>query len=266
MPELPDVENFTLYFKRTSLHKKINDVDAVTKQLIQGITFPNFRKILKGREFSGAYRRAKYLVAEIRGRQEKLVMHFGMTGYLRYKKQASERDKEDRFAQVIFKFTNGYEMQWINKRKLGRIYLVNDIEEVNALKEMGPEPFSFSQNDFLELLQARSHKNIKAFLMEQKDIAGIGNEYSDEILFQAGISPKRKTDDLSDKERRLLYRKMSSVLKAAIKVGPPEGEFGPEWLMAHRAGDMVCPKNSRHKLVKETIAGRSSVYCPEHQK
>lgn len=265
MPELPDVENFTLYLKRNSLNKKIIDVDAVTKQLIQGITFPNFRKTLKGSEFAKAYRRAKYLVVELKGAEEKLVMHFGMTGYLRYRKQDAEKDREDRFSQVVFKFRNGYELQWMSKRKLGRIYWVKDINEVKALKEMGPEPFDLSEMDFLGLLNQRPRKNIKAFLMEQKDIAGIGNEYSDEILFQTGISPMRKTDDLEEKKKKELYRKMKSVLRAAIKVGPPEGEFGPEWLLAHRAGDMLCPKNKNHKLVKETIAGRSSVYCPEHQ-
>jgi formamidopyrimidine-DNA glycosylase len=265
MPELPDVENFTRYLKRTALKKKIKGVEAQTKQLIQGVTFPNFRQALVGRKFSQAYRRAKYLIIELEGVDEKMVMHFGMTGYLRYRKQDAEKDREDRFAQVTFLFANGYELQWMSKRKLGRIYWVRDINDINALKEMGPEPFDLSEADFLELLAERANKNIKAFLMEQKDIAGIGNEYSDEILFHAGISPKRKTDDLNDKEKKTLFQNMRSVLEDAVRVGAPDGDFGPEWLLSHRSGDMLCPKNSRHKLVKETIAGRPSVYCPEHQ-
>jgi formamidopyrimidine-DNA glycosylase len=189
-------------------------------------------------------------------------MHFGMTGYLAFKKEGQNPEKH---ARVIFKFTNGDRLEWTNRRLLGKIYFVNRPEDVGAIGKMGPEPLEIDEEEFLNLLAKKKAKGVKAFLMNQADIGGIGNQYSDEILFRAGINPRRKVASLKDEEKRLIYESMNRVLNEAIGIGAPEGVFDASWLISHRDTDMICPLDGS-ELKKEMIAGRSSVFCPDHQK
>ncbi|MFQ5861958.1 MAG: Fpg/Nei family DNA glycosylase [Candidatus Brocadiales bacterium] len=265
MPELPDVEGFKRYFKNTSLNKKIVGVECPAKDLIKKITFVRFKEKLIAKRFKNAWRRGKFLIIEIKGIPEKLVIHFGMTGNLHYVKQGKERGK-DRFSRLIFKFENSYELRWLDMRKLGKVYLVKDPKEIKLIKEMGPEPLGLSRPGFLGLLQGHKGKNIKAFLLDQRDIAGIGNIYSDEILFKAQINPHRKIKTLNLKEKEKICQAMSRVLKGAIRIQPPSGKFGLSWLLSHRGKDMRCPKNKSHQLKREIIANRAATYCPTCQK
>jgi formamidopyrimidine-DNA glycosylase len=102
--------------------------------------------------------------------------------------------------------------------------------------------------------------------MDQTAIAGIGNEYSDEILFRSGINPHRKITSCTRKGKETLYRNTKTVLQKAISLKPPRGTFDASWLIIHRKTDMQCPKNKNLRLKKETVAGRSAVYCPVDQK
>lgn len=264
MPELPDVESFKNYFERTSLNKKIFDIECESKELIKKISFKEFKKKLINKKFKTSWRRGKFLIVEIMEIPEKLVLHFGMTGDLNYTKQGTEKEGKDRFTRLTFKFSNRYELRWLNMRKLGKVYLVDDLNKIKLLKEMGPEPLSLSKNKFFDLLDKHKNKNIKAFLMDQRDIAGIGNVYSDEILFQSGIDPRRKIESLEIAEKEKLYKETIEVLKEAIKILSQNRNFGNFWLIPHRGTDMKCP-NSKNKLRKETVAGRSAVFCSECQ-
>ena len=266
MPELPDVEYFDSYIRRTSLHKKINVIKCRDASLLQKMSCKNFMKKLKGDRFNDAWRRGKLLIVETSTDKYKLVLHFGMTGDLQYRKIRKENPSyDDIYAKIVFQFKNNYELLWIDKRKLGKVYLMQNLEKIALFENMGPEPLELSEKDFLNLLQKKKTKNIKSFFMDQHDIAGIGNEYSNEILFRCGIHPKRSIRSLDDKERKAVYRTMVDTLKKAIRVRPPKGEFGKSWLLAHLT-DMKCPKNKKHELKKEKIAGRTAVFCPHHQK
>ena len=109
-------------------------------------------------------------------------------------------------------------------------------------------------------------KNIKAFLMDQRNIAGIGNIYSDEILFQAKISPQRKIEDLTQKEKKVLFQKTRYVLTKATKFLISLREFPKSWLEPHRHTDRICPRNKNHKLSREIIGGRPAIFCHICQK
>ncbi len=259
MPELPDVEAFKTYFKKTSLNKIIADVQCSCKDLIKNINFKDLRNELIGKSFIDVNRRGKFLICEIKDIPEKLIFHFGMTGDLHYVKQ---RTKKDRFTRLVIKFENGYELKWLSIRKLGKIYLVKDPEEVKLIKEMGPEPLTISKKDFFKILDKHQRKNIKAFLLDQRDIAGIGNVYSDEILFKAKINPHKNIETIGSEQREKLYRSMKMVLKEAIDCNM---YFDSSWLIVHRGRDMRCPRNKNHKLKREIIAGRSCYFCPACQ-
>jgi len=277
MPELPEVEAFKEYVKNTSTNKKISDIKSASKRLIKKITFDDFKKTLKNKKIKSPKRKGKYLVIPLSDSKNKIIMHFGLTGSLKY---TDDRDEKVKYAQVSFIFSDGSVLHWINKRKFGNMWLIEDVSELNNLKKLGKNPLKISQKEFTKLLEDHSRKNIKSFLMDQEILAGIGNEYSDEILFQAGIDPRRKAHDLSDNEIKTLYKKMQDILNYAINVrvkniknmdkkdyfSPEDTDFKSSYLQAHRHSDKKCPKNKNHSLKKEKIAGRSSYFCPKDQK
>jgi len=270
MPELPDVENFKDYFNKTSCNKKIKEVLCISPELIKGVGVSDFKKNLIGKSFRKAERRGKCMIVLINKSDRKLVFHFGMTGNLSYTSSESPLSGRDKFARVIFKFENGYELRWLNQRKLGKIWMVEDISEIELLKKMGKEALLLSKKEFFDILSERG--KIKSILMDQSKIAGIGNIYSDEILFQSRISPLRDARTLTEKEKEILYKNMKKVLNTAIKlVGksyPYNGNvsFPKSWIIPHRHSDMICPNNKNHKLRKTSIGGRSSYYCPYCQR
>lgn len=254
MPELPDVEALRKYFNRTSIHRIIINVNVETEDLIHGASAEDFRKFLINREFQNASRRGKFMITNVSNSEKKVVFHFGMTGGFHYHKTGGG---ENRHTRIRFLFENGYELRWLNQRKLGRVFLVSDINEIETIKNMGSEPLEMERGDFLDLLQEHPRKNIKGFLMDQSIVAGIGNIYSDEILFQAGIMPIRKAGSLKKKEKRHLFEKMRYILKNSSNI--------KEFIIPHRHGDMKCPKcGGELKSVK--IIGRTSFYCPRCQR
>jgi formamidopyrimidine-DNA glycosylase len=277
MPEIPEVEAFKDFIIKTSLHKKIEDVTSSAKELIKGTSFADFKKSLKNKEFTSAERKGKYLIIHTSNKPKKVVMHFGLTGGLAYEKN---KDIKIKYSRVTFKFSNAF-LHWTNRRKFGKVWLVKNLDEIKGLEDLGPDPFALTEKQFVKLMQQHSSKNIKAFLMDQSIIAGLGNEYSDEILFQAGIDPHRKVSDLSSAEMKKAYTKMKSVLNYFIKLrkkylknvgsvdyfsNEDRKHFKLTSLQAHRHIDNKCPKNKNHTLKKVTIGGRSAYYCPKDQK
>ncbi len=258
MPELPELASYKQYVKGTALHKTIAAVWSNRESLVQGISFEEFQEKLAGTQFDDANRRGKYLILSVAGIPQVLLMHFGMTGQLVYEKTGEDDTLSS--ARVVFRFSNAYELCYINPRKLGELRLIKRGEKGDVLQQLGPEPFDVSEEAFFHLLAEHPRKNVKSFLMDQHIIAGIGNIYSDEILFGAGIDPHRTAGELTQTERSRLYTVMHQVLAAAVDIlQSREGEFPSEWLIAHRR-DKQCPLHN-HTVTHETIAGRSAIYC-----
>jgi formamidopyrimidine-DNA glycosylase len=228
-------------------------------------TCAGLSRTLQGKKFDNVTRRGKFMIATIKESDRKLVIHFGMTGSLEYTRFHERSEEAIRYGHLIMRFIDGNALVWTDRRKFGGIYLVSHIADIPLLKEMGPEPLDITTHDFMSLLDRHAAKNIKVFLMDQRDIAGIGNVYSNEILYRSGIAPVRYIDSIGPKERKRLYTQMKKVLKAPICIGPPEGEFGREWLIVHTR-EMRCPADARHTLVKKKIVGRSAYYCPIHKR
>ena len=278
MPEMPEVEAFDYYIKKNCLNKMIESVEVTDKKLIRKIPYTDFKQDLTGEKFDSVTREGKYLVIGIKPNSMKLIMHFGLTGFVVVMK---DNDKKVRFSQVRFIFKNNVVLHWCDVRKFGKLWLVNKINEVKGLEQLGPDPLKLTQQEFIALMNKSKSKNIKAFLMDQSIISGIGNEYSDEILFQSGIDPHHKVGDLMPHAMKKIYHQMQKVLKYAIvlrkknisKLGNQRlfsandsTTFKSSYLQAHRHTDMRCPKNKNHMLKKATIAGRSAYYCPHDQR
>lgn len=277
MPELPEVEGFKRYLEQTSLNKKIIDVVSSDHDVIHNITFATFKKDLIGQKYVAAHRKGKYLIIDLSNSSKKLVMHFGLTGTLSYTHDTTTKVP---YSRVIFIFSGDTALHWSCKRKIGKLWLVNNETDIKGIKELGIDALAVSEEQFTDLVHESPRKNIKSFLMDQTILAGIGNEYSDEILFQAGVSPQHVAGDLSKAAIKKIYTNMIEVLTYAAALRKKHSMelstttffskvdrsyFKRSYLQAHRHEDMICPKDTTHRLQKITVGGRTAYYCPEHQ-
>lgn len=260
MPELPNVETFRRYLDATSLHKRINRVECADEKVLD-ITPQRLGQALVGRQLIASRRRGKHLLVEL-DRGGWLALHFGMTGYLRYFKGPSE-DREAAFDAVRILFDNGFALALNTRRKLARLRLTDDPDRYATDHGLGPDALELPENAFVDLLDDR-RGSIKSFLMNQALLAGIGNEYSDEILFQAGIHPTVTVDRLDSNRRHALYTTLRDVLERAVECGGEPTRMPDDFLLPHRGAGERCPRCSA-PLKHIKVAGRSAFVCERCQ-
>ena len=261
MPELPEVETQLLYFRRTAIGQCIERVLITAPNIIRNPTARMFGRDLRGRSFVQASRRGKYLIIDLdNGR--KLILHFGMGGDLAYFQNTRERPD---YTRIEFVLTNGWRLAFTCPRKICRVMLVDDISQVPALHEMGPEPLggAFSLAFLEHLIEQRSRRKIKPLLMDQRMIAGVGNIYADEILFESRVRPDRIAATLSENEIKLIHRATRRVLRRSIRTADQE-EFPSDFLVSREARGAVC-KICGEPIQKKTIGGRTAHFCARCQ-
>ncbi len=258
MPELPEVENRLLYFQKTALGETIDRVVVTAPGMIKSPSAARFARSLAGRRMSKAERRGKYLII-ILDDDRALILHFGMGGELSYYADSRERP---RFTRIEFFLKSGGRLAFTCPRKICRVLLVDSLDEVPALKGMGPEPLAsnFSLGYLERVIEESPARQIKPLLMDQKKIAGVGNIYADEILFEAGVRPDRRCSTLTREEIKRIHRETRRVLRRAIKTGgddqPPE-----EFLVSRSSRGARC-RRCGQPIQKKTIGGRTSYSCP----
>src|SRR5512142_2867850 len=208
MPELPEVEVYCRYFEKHALRQKIGRVRVLDERITGGLS------ALRGRSFRKVRRHGKHLFAD--ARDVWLHLHFGMTGDLSY-----YRGDDPRFARVIFDFTNGAHLAFEDMRRFGVADLTTSPEAYVEEHGLGPDPLEISLPRFRQLLENRRGA-IKSLLMSQNVIAGIGNLYADEILFQTSIHPRRAADTLSSADVRKIYTAMRRILRRPRRKLPRE--------------------------------------------
>ena len=261
MPELPDVEEFRQYFQATSLHQRVAEVDVRSQQLLESIQPAALRDALQGRSFEEADRHGKYLLAHMDGGRW-LELHFGMSGYLTYFKNAADDPEYDR---MLITFENGYHLAYVSQRKLGEIDIIDEIGDLIEEKDLGPDVMSESFDlDAFKACLADRRGMIKSALMDQSLMAGIGNVYSDEILFQAQIHPRTQVQALDMSTVEGLYETMREVLRVATDALVGEDGFPDSYLTPHHAQDGECPLCGE-LLQRVKVSGRSAYFCPNRQ-
>jgi formamidopyrimidine-DNA glycosylase len=265
MPELPDVEVFRRYLDRTCQGRVIRNVAVNDQRLLSGIASGAFCARLEGARVIGAQRHGKHLLVKL-APAGWLTMHFGMTGALRHWQGAGP---EPSYARIRFDFADGHHLAYVNLRRLGAVGLVDDAETFIATERLGPDALDpqFDLAAFERALSARK-RDIKSLLMDQTAIAGIGNIYSDEILFQAAIHPRTRTDRLGPDARKLLFRQTKHVLQTAFERGSG-AELNADalprsFLLPHRKKGGHCPRCGG-ELDTAKFSGRTAYYCPHCQ-
>jgi formamidopyrimidine-DNA glycosylase len=163
------------------------------------------------------------------------------------------------------RFSNGYHLAYDAQRKLGEIALIRDKAAYLAQKEIGMDALSPDCDDAALRDALRGRRGmIKSALMNQKLVAGIGNIYADEILFQAHIHPKTPVNALDEPKLHTLFQTMKDVLQTAIEHQADPARFPDSFLIPHREQDARCPQCSGH-IDALKVSGRTSYYCPACQ-
>jgi formamidopyrimidine-DNA glycosylase len=259
MPELPDVEVFRRYMNSTSLHQKIEKIEVGQERVLRNTTPSGLGRKLKGCQFERTKRHGKHIFACV---DEKfwLMFHFGMTGFFKYFKNKEESPPHTR---ILFRFENGYHLAYDSQRMLGQVQVVEDAGRFIIEKDLGLDALDLSLSAFKNLARGRRGA-VKTFLMNQSLIAGIGNIYSDEILFQAGIHPKTQVKNLDEDQIENLYGEMRKVLKTAIKKKANPDEFPDDFLIPYRGEKKTCPRCGG-EIKKIKVNNRGTYFCPRCQ-
>jgi formamidopyrimidine-DNA glycosylase len=265
MPELPDVELYKRHLDAHALHRRIADVAVNDARILGDLPAKAFVARLEGNRFEGSRRHGKHLLVEL-AQGGWLTLHFGMTGTL----QSFERLADDPpYDRVRFDFADGGHLAYVNRRMLGRVGLADDADGFVAAEQLGPDALDpgFDLGALAAAL-AKRRRDVKAVLIDQALIAGIGNIYADEILFQARIHPKTAAASLSARRRAVLFEQIKAVLKTAIGAGAgaeqlldrlPEG-----YLLRQRERGGACPRCGR-PIATLKSGGRTSYFCPRCQ-
>lgn len=257
MPELPDVEVLKRYIKSTSLGRFIEGVEVRDLRVTRGVSARRFRYALRGRSIVKADRHGKYLFAGVSGGSW-LVMHFGMSGSLSF---YSRGEEEPGYTRLVLKLSGFSALAYTSVRRLGFVSLVADVKMFIDAKGIGPDALVIDKDTFVELFRSRKGF-VKSALMDQRVLAGLGNIYSDEVLFQSGIHPGARIEELGRIDLERLFRKMKHVLDVAIDRRVKR--FPGNWLIQNRSAGATC-KRCGSKIAREKLVGRSSYFCPRCQ-
>lgn len=274
MPELPEVEVVRRDLEREVVGKKIKSVDVTGMRSIRRYRQRKpFIQALENRKFIGVERRGKYLILKLDDANA-LVVHLGMSGQLLRAKTA--REAAPKHTHVTIVFTQGGQLRFVDPRTFGEMFVtpLDGIEqEVDELAHLGIDPLETAMSwDYFGELVAQRHAKLKPALMDQKLMAGIGNIYSDEILFTAGLRWDRMSDSLSPEEVRRLYRSVIETLQDAVKYRGSSladeqyvdlfGNKG-EYQLHHKvyAREGAPCRRCRQPIVREKAGGRSTFFC-----
>jgi len=267
MPELPEVETIKNELAPRVVGQSFTEVTILDAKLVCGGFVEEVRRELIGQKVENLERRGKYLIFHL-SNGSFLIMHLRMTGVLLLNPR-----KVDRYARAVFQFSNRHRFVFSDRRRLGLIWLVDDASTV--VGKLGPEPLDESFiPDILGQRLSRHHIPVKAALLDQCIVAGIGNMYADEALFAARIHPLRKADDLSPEEMRTLHNCICKILQAAIgnkgasvdTYVRPKGESGTahfDFKVAHKGGE-ICPVCGS-TIERCVVQNRGTYFCPRCQ-
>jgi len=267
MPELPEVETIKAELMPHVLGRTITGVELYWERIVRQPSVEEFRSRVIGQRITGLSRRGKYLFFHLSG-GEMLVMHMKMTGSLLI-------DPSDgRFTRAVLHLNNGVALHFWDPRKFGVMWLDKDDSAVAG--KLGPEPLDddFTSEVLAELLRKRT-ASIKPIILDQSIIAGIGNMYADEALFDAKIHPGRPVGSLSGDEIERLHGSIKRVLlKGLDSKGAsirnyirPDGSLGTahdEFNVAHGVGKN-CPRCGT-PIKRIVLRGRGTYFCPECQR
>lgn len=284
MPELPEVETIRRGLSKLLVGKTVVDVTSDTPK-----SFPNVpadvEQFLKGATVVAIVRRAKVLLIEL-STHYTLVIHLKMTGQLVYRgwqnfgaghpNDSLIGELPDRSTRVILDLDDGSRLFFNDQRKFGWMRLMPTLEvpNINFMQKVGPEPLedAFTSEEFIPRVRRRANTSIKAAILDQTVLAGVGNIYADESLWGARIHPAQRVRDVADAQLALLLHEIKFVMNLSIEKGGStdrnyvnaEGKRGSyiDFARVFRKEGTPCPRHPDVVIEKIRVAGRGTHVCP----
>jgi formamidopyrimidine-DNA glycosylase len=278
VPELPEVESARAAVERAALRRRIADVDDADTWECRPHAPGEIREALVGRELTGAFRRGKSMWCETSGIGRSptpgpvLGVHLGMSGRMlvtdgagelteggdwlggRYGRRATEPERKPVWDRFTLTFADGGTLRLFDQRRLGRVRLDPD------LSHLGPDAEQVGQEE-LAARVSRSRAPVKARLLDQSVVAGVGNLLADETLWQARLSPRRPANELSTEELRTLHQALHEATAAAIA----HGGVHTGQVIEFRGRGRHCPRCGT-EMVSAPVGGRTTWWCPAEQR
>jgi formamidopyrimidine-DNA glycosylase len=276
MPELPEVQTIVNDLLDAGLKSAlIQNVTVGWPRSIAGMSPGAFARSIKGLRIDNIHRRAKYIVFTLGPGKAAMLMHLRMSGRLSIAATGEQRDKHE---HVCIAFSDGRELRLHDTRKFARLYLCPTADEITG--NLGPEPLDaeFTLKKFRSML-AKRPRMLKPLLLDQRCIAGLGNIYVDEALFEAGLHPCRRACTLERDESAKLFRAIPRVLKRGLRnlgttLGTGQANFfsvagrrgnNSSELQVFRRTGLPCPR-CRAIIIRIIVGQRSTHICPVCQK
>jgi formamidopyrimidine-DNA glycosylase len=291
MPELPEVETIVNGLRKEVLERTFLDFWTDTPKTVKRMEVNDFKEKIKGREIIEIRRRAKNVLIFL-SNDLVILIHLKMTGHLlignwEYSQEGKNwiplakgpivDDPYNRFVRAMFFLDDGRQLALSDMRKFAKIELWKKEEIGEVFSETGPEPVNegFSLDDFIEAFKSKKRGKIKQLLMVQSLIAGIGNIYANEILFEANIHPEEDISKLDREDFKKMYLAMKDILSKAIKAGGDSfsdfrniyGERGKfQNMMKIYGKDGQKCQACGNTIVRSMLGGRGTFHCPNCQK
>jgi formamidopyrimidine-DNA glycosylase len=259
MPELPEVNTFKRYFDESALHQRIASTQVFDDKIIRNVSGSQFEMLTKDRRFTGSYRRGKYLFAKLDNGHD-ILLHFGMTGDLNYYQDPIDRSKHERF---VFHFENDFKLGFDCPRKFARILYLEDRDAYIKEIKLGPDALEITLDDFLAAAKNKKG-SIKGFLLNQKQLAGVGNLYADEICYQTRVHPASVVKAIPEKKQAEMFTKMKEIIQYAVDRNAYYKDYPEDWLWQWREQGSTAPDGS--PIQQEKIGGRTTYFFPAWQR
>ena len=288
MPELPEVEVVRRSLNELIVGLKINKVTIYNRNLRYKIS-KKFKKAIQGQKIISIFRRGKFLLIALKNKNL-ILIHLGMTGKILIKKKSHKStiftdyyfDKKiiKKHNHLKIKFSDSVDLIYNDIRKFGFLKILSNKNfQVNRhISKLGPEPLSSDFNfNYLKNQCKKKYISIKNFIMDQKNISGLGNIYANEILFLSSINPKKMTYKLLDEQILKIISSTKKILTKAIQLGGSsikdfnsisgkKGDFQNKFKVYNRANKSCLKPKCDGSIKKIYISNRSTFYCQKCQK
>jgi formamidopyrimidine-DNA glycosylase len=295
MPELPEIETVKLQLQKHLIGKTIDHLAKLHVKSVQGNI-----DLVKGKKIISIERKGKMLIIKLNNNLN-ICIHFKMTGQLIFRKFEIRNSKFENYTKniivgghpssdwigelpnkhtrAVFQFIDKSKLYFNDQRLFGWIKILddNDIQSLNFLKNLGPEPWDINDQDFYNII-SKKKKSIKLTIMDQEILAGVGNIYANDSLWEAGIDPKREGKVIRQEESKKLRDAIIKVLREGIKYGgasAPDnkyvnlqglgGKYQEHFRVYEREGEK-CLRNDGGIIKKIQLGGRGTYFCPICQK
>ncbi|MDD1747166.1 MAG: hypothetical protein LUQ16_05330 [Methanomassiliicoccales archaeon] len=259
MPELPEVEMVRRYVEGRFQGRTISKLRVIDKGILDGVTKEALVRSVQGRRIMAVKRHGKQLFLELD--EGILTVHLGMTGDLL---MLNKRERLPTHARVLMILEDGTRLAYDDPRKFGAIGFTSSAKEFVAERKLGPDALQISGKQFVERVRS-SHRAIKSVLLDQHILAGVGNLYADEALYQAKVHPSTPADKLSDPILKKIFVEVSRTLRASIKVSTDFTKLPEGFLLRSRAAGEPCPLG-HGELRAIKVGGRTTIFCPHCQR